>query len=160
MPDNIPDQQFPGLSLAQADGRACVVCGRRLRGKGLVWQPVGRSHTGSQVFACAGTCASTATAPDAVVIPEGALSVAGSAFNTALDAAGGDVHRAWPDDLVTATVTAAAPLIVATELRRLAASSAVQHGESPGGVRVAVLPVADLTARANTLDPLSGGERR
>ena len=160
MPDDTPDQQFPGLSLAQADGRACVVCGRRLRGRGLVWLPVGRSHTGSQVFACAGACAQTATTPDAVVIPEGALSVAGSAFNTALEAAGGDVHRAWPDDLVTATVTAAAPLIVATELRRLAASSQVQHGDSTHGVMVAVIPVADLTARANTLDPLGRGERR
>ena len=160
MPDNTPDHQFPGLSPAQADGQACVVCGRRLRGCGLVWLPVGRSHTGSQVFACAVTCAHAATASDAVVIPEAALSAAGAAFNTALDTAGGDVHRAWPDDLVTATVTAAAPLIVATELRRLAASSAVQHWESPGGVRVAVIGVADLTARANTLDALGGGERR
>ena len=158
MPDNTPDHQFPGLSPAQADGQACVVCGRRLRGRGLVWLPVGRSHTGSQVFACAGSCASTAMAPDAVVIPEGALCAAGAAFTTALEAAGGDVHRAWPDDLVTATVTAAAPLIVATELRRLAVSSAVQHGESPDGVTV--IPVADLTARANTLDPLGRGERR
>jgi hypothetical protein len=160
MPNNTPDQQFHGLNPAQADGQACVVCGQRLRGRGLVWQPVGRSPSASQVFACAGTCASTAMAPAAVVIPDEALSAAGSAFNAALEAAGGDVHRAWPDDLVTATVTAAAPLIVAAELRRLAASSQVQHGESPGGVTVAVIPVADLTARANTLDPLGGGERR
>ena len=43
----------PGLTALQADGLACVACGADyLR----VHVPVGRSVTGSQVFACVGCC--------------------------------------------------------------------------------------------------------
>lgn len=48
------------------------------------------------------------------------------------------MHRAYPDDLVAETVQAAAPLVVAAELRRVA---------------------AELRARATDLDP-AGGEQR
>jgi hypothetical protein len=121
--------------------------------------PVGRSDTGSQVFACEGACAQRATASGAVLITEDALTAAGLAFLTALESSGGDLHRAWPDDLVTAIVTAAAPLIVAAELRRLASGPQVHQGEIAVGVMATVVPVADLTARADLLDP-AGGERR
>jgi len=49
-----------GLGLAQADGQACVVCGRNFRIRRSVSVPVGRSRTGSQVFACVGRCAEAA----------------------------------------------------------------------------------------------------
>ncbi len=46
------------LSYAQADGLACVVCGRDFAVDGHITHlPVGRSATGSQVFACERTCA-------------------------------------------------------------------------------------------------------
>lgn len=45
------------LTPAQADGTACVACGRDYMQR---WsgahKPVGFSHTGSQVFACVGEC--------------------------------------------------------------------------------------------------------
>jgi hypothetical protein len=140
------DRYWDGLDPTQADGQACVTCGRRFRGSGLVCLPVGRSHTGSQVFACVGACAETATAPHAVLIPSDALTAAGVAFLAALETAGGDLARAWPDDLVTAIVTAAAPLIVAAELRRLADE-------------IAYAPAyRAVVARADALDP-AGGDR-
>jgi hypothetical protein len=148
---------WTGLSAVAADGRACVICGRR--GSGWVSLPVGRSDTGSQVLACEGACAERATAPGAVLITEDALTAAGLAFLTALESSGGDLHRAGPDDLVTAIVTAAAPLIVAAELRRLANGPQVHQWEIAVGVMATALPVADLTARADLLDP-AGGERR
>lgn len=40
----------------QADGLACVACGRLYTHSGTPHRPVGRSHTGSQVFACTGEC--------------------------------------------------------------------------------------------------------
>ena len=133
------EQQWSGLSPLQADGRACVVCGRKFRLRGSVAVPVGRSTvTGSQVFACVRGCASEAAALAGGLVPVEALSAAGTAFLAALEAAGGDVHRAWPDDLVADTVRAAAPLVVAAELRRIA---------------------TELRARADELDPL-GGESR
>src|SRR3981081_3866371 len=95
-----------GLSPAQADGQACVVCGRTFRVRGSVAVPVGRSSTGSQVFACVSDCADEAAelAEGHVVVPVEALTAAGAAFLAALEAAGGDPHRAWPDDLVAAIV--------------------------------------------------------
>ena len=66
-----------------------------------------------------------------------ALTAGGAAFLAAADRAGG-VHRAYPDDLVAETVTAAAPLVVAVELRRVA---------------------AELRARATDLDPAGGEDR-
>ena len=163
MPSDARDQYFSDLSPAQADGLACVICARPL----LVWLLVGRSLNGSQVFACAGVCAQTATAPGVVLIPDQALTAAGAAFLAALQTAGGDLHRAWPDDLVTATVTAAAPLIVAAELRWLAelferpAADAERAGEvlrqGPARLRECVDTAG---ARADLLDPAGGGERR
>ena len=47
------------LTPAQADGCACVVCGRDFRGLDdapPAHRPVGHSATGSQVFACAYHC--------------------------------------------------------------------------------------------------------
>lgn len=45
-----------GLTEAQADGLACVICGADYLRVRLAHVPVGRSSTGSQVFACAGRC--------------------------------------------------------------------------------------------------------
>jgi hypothetical protein len=129
---------WTGLPAAAADGLACVICGRGPRGRARASVPVGRSHTGSQVFACAGECAARAAAiPEMLPIPMDALTAGGAAFLAAADRAGG-VHRAYPDDLVADTVTAAAPLVVAAELRRVA---------------------TELSARATDLDP-AGGEKR
>ncbi len=43
----------------QADGLACVVCQANYLIVRTAHVPVGRSVTGSQVFACIGQCAST-----------------------------------------------------------------------------------------------------
>ena len=129
---------WTGLPAAAADGLACVICGRGWRNRGRSAVPVGRSHTGAQVFACAGDCADrAATIPDVLPIPMEALTAGGAAFLAAADRAGG-VHRAYPDDLVAETVQAAAPLVVAVELRRVA---------------------AELRARATDLDPAGGDPR-
>jgi hypothetical protein len=44
------------LSAPQADGLACVVCGADYLRVRIPHVPVGRSVTGSQVFACVGSC--------------------------------------------------------------------------------------------------------
>jgi hypothetical protein len=150
------ERMWSGLSPAQADGLACVICGRGFRGSGWAWLPVGHSPTGSQVFACAGDCTRAATAPGPVLIPTQALIAAGAAFLRALEvAAAGDLRRAWPDDVVIATVTAAAPLLVAAELRRLADATG---GGLPGGAQAPVSRSA-LRRRADQLDPQGAGER-
>jgi hypothetical protein len=52
------------LTALQADGLACVICGRNFLTEPAVGQPVGFAQvTGSQVFACAATCAARATEP-------------------------------------------------------------------------------------------------
>jgi hypothetical protein len=43
-----------GLTLLQADGLACVVCGADYLLVHVRHVPVGRSETGSQVFVCVG----------------------------------------------------------------------------------------------------------
>ncbi|MFR9758189.1 hypothetical protein [Streptomyces sp. TR06-5] len=43
---------WTGLNERQADGLACVACGRDYLQSPLPHYPVGRSATGSQVFAC------------------------------------------------------------------------------------------------------------
>lgn len=45
------------LSPAQAEGLACVICGGNFLREGLMCVPVGCCNTGSQVFACSGSCA-------------------------------------------------------------------------------------------------------
>lgn len=45
-----------GVTAAQADGLACVVCGADYLHVRVPHVPVGRSVTGSQVFACLGCC--------------------------------------------------------------------------------------------------------
>jgi hypothetical protein len=67
-----------------------------------------------------------------------ALTAGGVAFLAVVDRAGGLLHRAYPDDLVAETVRASAPLVVAAELRQVA---------------------AELRTRASDLDP-AGGEYR
>jgi hypothetical protein len=154
-------RRWGGLDPAQADGQACVICAQRFRGSGSVWVPVGHSPTGSQVFACAGACAQTATAPGAVRVPREALIAAGAAFLHALElAAAGDLRRAWPDDVVTATVTAAAPLIVAAELRRQADS--FEREASPGDPNDVAFghAASALRRRTDQLDPHGGGEHQ
>jgi hypothetical protein len=129
---------WTGLDAAAADGLACVICGRGARGRGRASVPVGRSHTGSRVFACVGECAARAvTIPEVLPIPMEALTAGGAAFLATADRAGG-VHRAYPDDLVAETVAAAAPLVVAAELRRVA---------------------TELITRATDLDPAGGDSR-
>lgn len=51
---------WTGLDPVEADGRACVICGANFHHTKTAAIPVGRSHTGSQVFACTGDCAETA----------------------------------------------------------------------------------------------------
>jgi hypothetical protein len=49
-----------GLTEAQADGLACVICGADYLRVRLAHVPVGRSESGSQVFACVGRCSARA----------------------------------------------------------------------------------------------------
>lgn len=74
--------------------------------------------------AAAGRARSSRT-DEQLCIPDDALTAAGAAFLEALARATaatptGNPRHAYPDDVVAATVQAAAPLIVAAELRRLA----------------------------------------
>ena len=46
------DRVWPGLNDTQADGLACVICAADFYRTGHTARPVGRSRTGSQVFAC------------------------------------------------------------------------------------------------------------
>ncbi|MGQ0773500.1 MAG: hypothetical protein ACT4NY_03630 [Pseudonocardiales bacterium] len=50
------EKVITGLSPLQADGLACVVCGADFLRVRVPHVPVGRSVTGSQVFACVGCC--------------------------------------------------------------------------------------------------------
>jgi hypothetical protein len=52
-----PDRVFHDLTTAQADGLACVWCGTDYLTARVATRPVGRSETGSQVFACVAQCA-------------------------------------------------------------------------------------------------------
>lgn len=132
------ERLWTGLDPVVADGQACVVCGRSLRFRRSGWIPVGHSPSGSPVLACVGDCAQQVAATPAVVpIPEEALTAGGIALLAVLDRAGGDPHRANPDDLVAETVRAAAAVVVAAEVRRIA---------------------AELRARADELDP-AGSEQ-
>jgi hypothetical protein len=47
---------YAGLSAAQADGLACVICAADYLTVRVPHKPVGRSATGSQVFACSDVC--------------------------------------------------------------------------------------------------------
>ena len=72
------ERVWTGLDARAADGLACVMCGRGLRGRGRSWVSVGRPHTGAQVFACIGDCADRAeTTPDVLAIPMEALAAGG-----------------------------------------------------------------------------------
>lgn len=51
---------YQHLTTAQADGLACVTCNADYLTVRTPHVPVDRSHTGSQIFACAGPCAETA----------------------------------------------------------------------------------------------------
>jgi hypothetical protein len=149
---------WTGLGPTQADGQACVICARSFRARGSVTVPVGRSRTGSQVFACAGECTSCVGAPGGQLqmVPLEALTAAGIAFLEALERATaatptGDPRHAYPDEVVTATVQAAAPLVVAAELRRIAAEvvDSVSEGVGQWCARY-------LRERAEQLDPAGG----
>jgi hypothetical protein len=51
------DRVLIGLTAAAADGLECPICGRPADNPSSPpTQPVGRSETGSQVFACSGRC--------------------------------------------------------------------------------------------------------
>jgi hypothetical protein len=50
------DTIITGLTASQADGLACVACGADYLRVQVRHVPVGRSVTGSQVFACVGCC--------------------------------------------------------------------------------------------------------
>ncbi len=50
------DSIIAGLTLLQADGLACVRCSANYLCVRVPNVPVGRSATGSQVFACLGCC--------------------------------------------------------------------------------------------------------
>jgi hypothetical protein len=51
------------LTALQADGLACVTCGASYLTAATPHVPVGRSVTGSQVFACLGCCAGNEQRP-------------------------------------------------------------------------------------------------
>jgi hypothetical protein len=140
---------WTGLDAVAADGLACVLCARDFLSQGSRGRlPVGRSHTGSQVFACIGDCAELAgVMPEVLGLPLEALAVGGMALLRVLDRVGGDPRQVWHGVLVAAAVRAAAPLVVAAELRRIAAQTTT--GDSWIGC---------LRARADELDP-AGGER-
>jgi hypothetical protein len=140
---------WSGLDVLAANGLACVICGRGFLSRGSrVRLPVDRSRTGSQVFACVGDCAEMAGAmPEVLMIPGQALAVGGAAFLTVLDRAGGDPRQVWHGVLVAATVRAAAPLIVAAELRRITTQTTT--GDQWADC---------LRVRAAELDP-AGGQR-
>jgi hypothetical protein len=152
------------LDPAQADGQACVICTRNFLRRPIPQVPVGRSVTGSQVMACVGSCAEQAALPAwRLRIPDKAWTAAGIAFLAATDGATttGDPRNAYPDDLITPTVQAAAPLIVAAELRSLATQhqprtdprlSYGQRWHREGIERVC----AALLDRATELDPAGG----
>jgi hypothetical protein len=53
--DEAPVEGSPVEDLA-SDGLACVACGAEFTGSGVAQVPVGRSESGSQVFAHAGEC--------------------------------------------------------------------------------------------------------
>jgi hypothetical protein len=137
------------LDAVAADGLACVICGRSFLSRGSrVRLPVGRSDADSQVFACVGDCAELAGAmPEVLMIPPEALVVGGMALLRVLDRVGNDPRQTWHGVLVAATVRAAAPLVVAAELRRIAAETTTDE-----------LWAGCLRARADELDP-AGGER-
>jgi hypothetical protein len=158
------EPRWDDLDPAQADGLACVICTRDFLRHPTPRIPVGRSVTGSQVMACAGSCAQRAALSAwRLRIPDEAWTAAGIAFLTALEQATttGGVRDAYPDDLITPTVRAAAGLIVAAELRRLAThhqpctdpslSYAQRHHRE--GIEWVC---AALTDRAQELDPAGG----
>lgn len=150
MPRAAGEQLWTGLSPAQAHGQACVICGRSVRIPGLVQVPIGRSVNGSEVYVCVGFCANLAQPPAGCLpIPDEALTAGGVAFLHVLDrtTSTGDSRQANPDDLVATTVRAAAPLIVAAELRRLATQI---QGDALGHQY--------LRERAYQLDPHGSGD--
>jgi len=65
------NREWTHLNEAQADGRACVMCEMPTGSRPGGSVPVGRSSTGSQVFACAGICAEQAemTVPEPGSLP-------------------------------------------------------------------------------------------
>lgn len=174
---------WEGLNTGQGDGRACVTCGRDyLHSHQAPTRriPVGRSHsTGSQVFACAGECLTRA---EVRCYPGGAVALSGVAIAEATRA----LHRTVivgdltpPGDprqvqeLVCATVAAAAPLLIAAELRWLAwvfderarsvwsqisDTVAALEGTDPAGQRhEALLECSHLARRhAFGMDPAGG----
>ncbi|MCA1709802.1 MAG: hypothetical protein LC808_43595 [Actinobacteria bacterium] len=145
------EQTWTALGSAQADGLACVICARDYLRRPTSRIPVGRSATGSQVFACDGGCADLAYRTTGVLhIPDEALTAAGMAFLSALERAtkSGDVQQAYPDDLVNSTILAAAPLIVAAELRHMA-----EHMPNDAATH------QQLRERADQLDPARGAQR-
>ncbi len=110
------------LDPSQAGGQACVICTRDFLRYPTSRVPVGRSVTGAQVMACVGFCAERAALPDWWLgIPDEAWTAAGIAFLAARErvTTTGNPGDADPDDLIRPTVKAAAPLIVAAELRSL-----------------------------------------
>ena len=140
---------WTGLDSVAADGLACALCGRdSLSRSSRMRLPVGRSQTDSQVFACVGDCADMARAmPEVLVIPGQALAAGDMALLMVLDRVGGDPRQAWHGSLAATNVRAAAPLVVAAELHRIAAEPTTDQ-----------LWAGCLRARADELDP-AGGER-
>ena len=55
------DGRWINLTYAQADGSVCVVCGRDFEDNRITWRYVGRSVANTPVFACEGTCESSAS---------------------------------------------------------------------------------------------------
>jgi hypothetical protein len=174
---------WEGLNTGQGDGRACVTCGRdylHSRQAPTRRVPVGRAlSTGSQVFACVGECAARATVR---CYPGGVMAISGIALAQATRA----LHRATAvegttvvgdplrvAEVVCAVVAAAAPLLIAAELRRLTEvfddraravwsqitdTAAALEGTDPTGQRhEALLECASLTRNlAYRMDPAGG----
>lgn len=157
------ERVWMGLDRVTATGLACVVCARDFRVRGAPARvPVGRSYTGSQVFACVGQCVEEAVAtPEVLAIPLDALTAGAVACLAVLEGDRGDWYRVDLDRLVAAIVQAGAPVVVAAELRRLAGlgtpgTSDIAASTLGAALRVTVagfVGAGVLRARADELDP-------
>ena len=149
------ERMWPGLNPVAADGLACVVCGRDFRTPGSVSMPVCVAATGEPVVGHrAARGEPTATRP--AVVP---LGVPVDAIDALSDAA----LSFYAQDLAAALRDTAGPLVVAAELRRLAAEWDPQlddphatHGERHHREGIAVVCEA-LRDRATELDGPAGG---
>jgi DNA-binding Xre family transcriptional regulator len=88
-----PDPTIHGLTPTQADGFDCVNCGLSYIHEPVPHVPVGRSDTGSQVFACRDDCASEIPKGQSAMVDPGEMSAFARAVALALRAE--RLRRGW-----------------------------------------------------------------